>query len=479
MSVFVEPAWADTLIIGGGVAGLVAARSVLRDRPDARVVVLEGSGQVGGAVRRATLAGHLVDVGAESMLARRPEAVDLVDALGHGQDLVAPAMTAASLWTRGRLVPLPKAQVMGVPTDPTAFVDVLTDAERERARVARPWPSGAVTQDVSVGDYVGARLGRAVVDRLVDPILGGVYAGNADRLSLRATMPALWEVAQADAPLSTLARPATEPTRPVFAGLVGGVGRLPELLAEDVIARGGTISLRTMARGLRREGSGWAVTVGPTIEESVVRARSVVVAVPAANAARLLQQVAPGAADALGTVETASSVVISLAVRRRTAPTFSGSGFLVPAVDGRPIKAATFSANKWAWTAALDPDLFVLRASIGRAGEAATLQRDDDTLVTQAIGGLQDALGAPLGDPIDVHVQRWGGGLPQYAVGHVELVGRVRRSVGEHPGLAVAGATYDGVGIPAVVASAQTAADIVVSHLDSTQLAPTGAEETG
>ena len=143
------------------------------------------------------------------------------------------------------------------------------------------------------------------------------------------------------------------------------------------------------------------------------------------------------------------------------------------------IKAATFSANKWAWTAALDPDLFVLRASIGRAGEAATLQRDDDTLVTQAIGGLQDALGAPLGDPIDVHVQRWGGGLPQYAVGHEELDGRVRRSVGEHPGLAVAGATYDGVGIPAVVASAQTAADIVVSHLDSTQLAPTGAEETG
>ena len=201
MSVSAEPPWVDVVVVGAGVAGLTAARAVLLARPSARVVVIDGSPQVGGALRRANVAGHLVDVGAESMLARRLEAVDLVTALGYSQDLVAPAITGASLWSRGRVVPLPKAQVMGVPTDPEAFGDVLDSAELARCREIQAWPDGAVVQDVSVGMYVGIRLGRAVVDRLVDPILGGVYAGNADRLSLQATMPALWDVAQRDAPL--------------------------------------------------------------------------------------------------------------------------------------------------------------------------------------------------------------------------------------------------------------------------------------
>lgn len=477
MSVPAPPSRADVLVIGAGVAGLTAARAVLLARPTARVVVIDGSAQVGGALRRALVAGHLVDVGAESMLARRPEAVDLVTSLGHGQDLVAPATTAASLWSRGRVVPLPRAQIMGVPTDPEAFADVLDPAELARCREVQPWPDGAVRQDVSVGTYVGTRLGRAVIDRLVDPLLGGVYAGNADRLSLQATMPALWDVARRDAPLSELIRPVTDPARPVFAGLVGGVGRLPELLTQDITARGGAVRVRSMARELRREGQGWVVTMGPTNQESVVRSRSVVVAIPAANAARLLHDVAPQAAGQLRTIETASSAVISLAVRRRSAAPLSGSGLLVPAVDARPIKAATFSSNKWAWTDALDPELFFLRGSIGRAGEVSPLQRDDQALMAEAVRGIEAAVGGARLEVVDAHVQRWGGGLPQYAVGHVDLVERVRRSVGAQPGLAVAGATYDGVGIPAVIASAHTAADIVVSHLDSTQQAPISAEE--
>ncbi len=196
-----------------------------------------------------------------------------------------------------------------------------------------------------------------------------------------------------------------------------------------------------------------------------VEADAVVLAVPPAPTARLLAGVAPTAARALGGVETASMAVVTLAVRRDGLPALPGSGFLVPPVEGRAVKASTFSGAKWAWVGALDHDLVHLRASLGRAGEEAVLQRDDADLVTLAVAEVGEALGAPLPPVVDHHVQRWGGGLPQYAVGHVDRVATVRADVARLPGLEVAGATYDGVGVPAVVASATRAAAAAVHHL--------------
>ena len=141
------------------------------------------------------------------------------------------------------------------------------------------------------------------------------------------------------------------------------------------------------------------------------------------------------------------------------------SGFLVPAVDGRQIKAATYSFSKWEWVGAVS-DLRILRASLGRHREEATLQATDDELVARVVADLAAATGQPI-EPVDVHVQRWGGGLPQYAVGHLDRVARVREDVARVPGLAVCGAAYDGVGIPAVIASAQQAAAEVVAALDA------------
>ena len=194
-------------VVGGGVAGLAAALELLDRLPGARVSVLEGSDRLGGKLRLEPVAGHHVDVGAESVLAVRPEAVDLARRIGAGDDLVTPATTSASVWSRGELRPLPSATLMGVPTDVEAARGVLTDEEVARARDERPWPGGVVTDDVSVGDYVGARLGAAVVDRLVEPLLGGVYAGHASRLSLQATMPALWARAAAGEGLTGRCRP--------------------------------------------------------------------------------------------------------------------------------------------------------------------------------------------------------------------------------------------------------------------------------
>jgi oxygen-dependent protoporphyrinogen oxidase len=464
------------VVVGGGVAGLTAALSVLEALPSAEVTVLEGSDRFGGKLRRERVAGHLVDVGAESVLAVRPEAVDLATRVGAADDLVTPSTTAASVWSRGALRPLPRATLMGVPSDPESARGILTDDEVDRLRHERPWPGGALTQDVSVGDYVGARLGDAVVDRLVEPLLGGVYAGHARRLSLQATMPVLWAratrgeslvAAAPAAPASTSRGDAPVAPRPPFIGLSGGVGRLPELVADEVARRGATLRTGAVVRELQRTATGWRVVLGSAADSEVVDADAVIVCVPAAPTARLLAPHAPGAAEALNGVETASSAVVTIAVERMGVDELPGSGFLVPPVEGRTIKASTFSFRKWDWTGALSDEVVHLRASFGRAREEADLQRDDSDLVAVAVAEIGEALGRHLPRLVDAHVQRWGGGLPQYAVGHVDRIASIRADVARLPGIEVAGAVYDGVGIPAVVASATSAARATVQHLST------------
>lgn len=467
-------------VVGGGIAGLTAALEVLERLPGARVTVLEGRDRLGGTLRLEEVAGHRVDVGAESLLAVRPEAVDLARRTGAAADLVSPATTSANVWSRGGLHPLPRATLMGVPTDPGAALGVLTEDEVARADDERPWPGGAVTEDVAVGEYVATRLGQAVVDRLVEPLLGGVYAGHASRLSLEATMPALWARAVAGDSIvgsgpATSAAAGRPPGsgRPVFAGLRGGVGRLPELVAARLRDLGAELRTSAVVRGLERTGSGWRLVVGSAAQPEAVEADAVLLCVPPAPAARLLRPHAPVAADRLGEVETASTAVVTLAVERAGLGSLPGSGFLVPPVEGRTIKASTFSAVKWEWTGALSDDVVHLRASIGRAREEAVLQRDDAELVAVSVAEVSEALGRRLPRVVDAHVQRWGGGLPQYAVGHVARTSAVRAAVAALPGVHVAGATYDGVGVPAVVASATTAARAATAYL-STVATPSG-----
>ena len=179
-------------------------------------------------------------------------------------------------------------------------------------------------------------------------------------------------------------------------------------------------------------------------------------ATPAAPTARLLRDVAPVAAAELAAIESASMAVVTFAFRADDVDGLTGSGFLVPPVDGRTIKASTFSFNKWDWVRASGDGLLLLRTSIGRHREESVLQVADEDLVAASLADLHDATGLTA-QPVDTHVQRWGGGLPQYAVGHLDRVARIRAAIGDVRGLAVCGAAYDGVGIPAVIASARRA----------------------
>ncbi len=442
-------------VVGGGVAGLAAALEVRALRPGAEVVVLEGAARLGGKVAVSEVAGLPVDEGADSMLTRIPDGLALARGAGLEAELVAPASGAASVWSRSRLRPLPGGTVLGIPGDLATLArsGLLSTAGLYRVPLDLVLPGSPVEQDVSVGHLVRRRLGAEVVERLVDPLLGGVYAGRADELSLQATLPQLVRPAARHRSLlrATIeARSSTPPTDgPLFASLPGGLGRLPGAVAR---ASGAEVRLSTTVRELRRTPAGWELTTGSAAAPARLRADAVVLAVPGPPAARLLADVAPAAAAEVATLEYASVAIVTLVLGGPTPG--AGSGYLVPAVEGRTTKAVTFTSRKWRHYGGGPA---VVRASVGRSGEARDLQRSDAELVAAVLGELREAVG-PLPVVLGSRVVRWGGGLPQYAVGHLDRVRRARAAVARQPGLAVAGAAYDGVGVPAVARSGRVAA---------------------
>ena len=482
------------VIVGGGISGLAAA-FFLRDEA-VRVTVLEGSPRLGGKLSVSEIGGIAVDEGAEALLVTRPEGIALIAEAGLSDQRTVPGPTSSAIWTLGALRPLPRRQFMGVPSDMTELAKsgVLSDEGVARASQDLELPPTARDGDVPVAQYVGARLGEEVVDRLVDPLLGGVYAGRSAELSFEATLPALAAASRKHRSLAEAARSLLPPPAPapplapapvgpaeaagtraggsVFTTLASGLGILPAYLAK---ASGAEVRTTTMARELAPVGSGWRLTAGSAAAPEQFDADAVILAIPARPAGRLLADV-PGvsaAVTAFGDIGYASMAIVTLAYRQSAFPgpglaALGWSGYLVPAVDGRAVKATTFSTVKWPHlagaTASGGEPLEIVRCSVGRIGEEVLLQRADDELAALAAAELAEATGV-RGAPAATRVTRWGGALPQYTVGHLDRVATIRATEAAQPGLAVCGAAYDGVGIPACIATARAAANQVMAFL--------------
>jgi oxygen-dependent protoporphyrinogen oxidase len=455
------------VVIGGGISGLAAAWYAAAS--GASVTVLEAAPQVGGKLRVEELAGVPVDVGAEALLTARPEGIALLDEIGLRAERIEPTTTAALVRAGRALHPLPAKTMMGIPADVAALraSGAVSDsgvADVEREPTLPPLPP--LVEDVGVGRLVRDRLGAEVADRLVEPLLGGVYAGRADQLSLQATMPRLAAALVDGGSLVAAARTVTDAgTRapaggsagPIFTSLRGGLGRLAPALSGSGRF---IVQTSTTVRAIRRTPTGFALECGAVPVAQLVEAEAVILAVPAAKAARLLRDVAPAAATELGAIESASLAIVSFAYRDATPP--DGSGVLVGAGERLAVKAVTLSSQKWP----LPGGWQILRASVGRAGEPHALRMDDAELIQLVRHDLRALLGID-DEPIDSRVTRWGGGLPQYAVGHVARIDRVRAAIAGVPGLAVCGAALDGIGIPACIASARAAVDAITGEGDA------------
>ena len=446
------------VVVGAGITGLTAAFEWRRRRPDDEIVVLEAGDRIGGKLHRIELAGHWYDTGPEAMLARVPDAVALVEALGLGDRLVAPATTQASVVLPDGRHPLPAGTVLGVPASADGLEGFLSPDGVARVRAEADLPPISLDGDVAVGALLRERLGDEVVDRLVEPLLGGVYAGRADELSLQATMPALAAALPAAGSVlgaAAAARDAGTRSRgdadgPVFVTVSDGIGSLPAALVEAARAE---VRLRTPAHGLRRTPGGFQLSVGSAAEPELLDADAVLVTAPALKAARLLREVTPGAVEPLAGIPYASMAVVAMAFPAQDVA--AGSGLLVPPVTGRLVKGVTVSSSKW-------PHLdgggaLLVRSSVGRFRAEEDLQRDDDELVAAVVADVADLLGLDRPEPLQTTLVRWGGGLPQYLVGHRERVAAVRAAVAEVPGLEVAGAAFDGVGVPACIRDATRA----------------------
>ncbi|MDG4823810.1 protoporphyrinogen oxidase [Asanoa sp. WMMD1127] len=459
-------------VIGGGIAGLAAAVRIRDQAPDVRVTVFEQGATLGGKLRTGELAGSPVELGAEAFLVRDAAtgadspAITLARRVGLGADLVNPAVGAAALAVDGKLVPMPRGTLTGVPGDLAALEGVARVADHDLDAGRPLLAEGA---DVAVGALVRRRLGDQVVDRLVDPMLGGVYAGRADQLSLAATMPALAQQARVEGTLTGAVKAAQAafprvPGGAVFATVRGGVSRLVEAAAA---ASGAEIRLGATVRELARTPEGWRLTVGPTRDPQHVTVDAVVLAVPARPAARLLAAVEHVAAERVGALDYASVALVTLALPRPELPELSG--FLVPAENGTAVKAATFFSTKWAHLARPD-GVALVRASVGRYGDEHVLQRDDAELAAIVHRELSNLVEHSLPKPLETKVQRWGGALPQYAPGHLDRVAAARAALrASAPTVALAGAGYDGVGIPICVRSGEAAADAVLAALRDPQ----------
>jgi len=461
------------VVVGGGISGLAAAWDLTGGAPGPNtdtpeVIVLESSDRLGGPLHSVTFGHQVIDVGPDGFLGRRPEALDLCRELGLTDQLVPIAGRGASVWARGRLRPLPDGLALGIPTRfwPAARSGILgTKGSLALARdvlLPKPDVRGPI-HDRSVGPLVTRKLGHRVVDRLVDPLIGGIHAGSVDDMSTAATYPPLLAAAQRRGSLMRALRaetPAPDPDAPpLFWALLGGMTTLIDALRLALESRGVDIRTNTTAKRLDRRDGGWTIAT----ESGQIDTDAVILAVPAPVASALLRTHDDEASGLLAAVDYASVTLVTFRVPIAAVPKpLYGTGFLVPRRSIRPgtkdgwiVTAGTFLSQKW--DNLQEDGQLLLRASLGRYGDQRSEDWDDAAVVERVWDELGQLMGLE-GAPEASLVTRWPSAFPQYRVHHLLRTSGVESGVARLGGVAVAGATYRGVGIPACIASGRAAA---------------------
>ncbi|MFM9106877.1 MAG: protoporphyrinogen oxidase, partial [Chloroflexota bacterium] len=441
----VNPAPADAAagsprvaVIGGGIAGLAAAHRLLRRMPEARVVLIEGAARLGGKIATERVDGFLVESGPDSFLSSKPRGAGLCEELGLGGELqgITPRPHRAYVLRGNRLHELPEGLTGLVPTKlgPLARSPLLS--ARGKARMAMDYviPARPGDEDESLGGFIRRRLGDEAWERLVEPLMAGIYAGDGDRLSLLATFPQLREGELAHGGLirgvlATKAKAqgpeaggngAAVPAKPAFLAPREGLGHLVAALEARLRAAGAEIRLGDAAREVRAAGEGATVALRSGEE---IAADAVIVAAEAWAAGDLLAGAAPGLAADLRAIPHASSAIVSLAWPLRDVPRpLEAHGYLNPRVENRAALACTWTSRKWAGRA---PEGHVLmRVFIGRFGREEVLAGDDADLVRIAREDVGERLGI-VAAPDLARVQRWPRAMPQYVIGHRARVERI------------------------------------------------------
>ena len=472
------------VIVGGGIAGLSAAWELTGgangpDENSPRVEVIEASDHLGGALVTTSFAGRTIDLGADGFLARRPEAVTLVRELGLEDQLEAINASGASIWLNGALDVLPEGLVLGFPAYSKTLKSMRGLSWRAKLAARRDeWMPRrlSVGNDATIGTIARTKLGRELTYQFIEPLIGGIQAGRIDDLSARSVFPPLLDAARKGGSLMKAMRPSgpvnpgpaaqTVTSGPAFYSLLGGVGSLPVELARHLHERGVVLRTGVGVSAVRRTPSGiypWEVDT-PTTS---TLANAVIFATPAPVVAKLVGDIDPNL-ERLRAIPSAGAAMVSFNLARSeiTLPE-KGTGVLVPlgthwSGEGTMmVTAVTFLDRKWP-RLTREHDV-VLRAHVGRIDDDRWAAMSDDELTSRVTSELEQLL-PRFGTVLEAKVQRWPAGLPQYYLGHDEMVASAKASAATLR-IALAGSAYDGVGIPASIGSGRRAAREVLAQL--------------
>lgn len=472
-----EPNLPHFVIVGGGIAGLAAAHRLAelsreRELP-LRFTLLEASGRLGGTLATEKRDGFLLELGPDSFISEKPWALALCRRIGLEAELIGTRdeHRATFVVCNGRLEPLPEGFMLLAPTKLAPLLRSRLFSWPGKLRMALDLllPRSTHKDDESLGSFVRRRLGREALERVAQPLIGGIYTADPDRLSLAATMPrflqmerehrsviyAMW---QAGRKRPQEAKGASGARWSLFVTLRDGMQQFVDVLAGRLSL--GTVRHSVAVKAVQPDGKKWVVACR---DGSTLYADGVVLTAPAFQAARIVRSLDAQLADRLAGIAYSSAATVNLAYRREHIPhPLNGFGFVVPRVENRSIIAGTFSSVKYAGRA---PEGHVLlRAFVGGALQEELFSLDDTTMehiVRQELGQLLGVQAAPL----FVRISRYPHSMPQYLVGHLTLVEQIEKRVATHPGLALAGSAYRGVGIADCVRDGEAAAEAMFGTL--------------
>ena len=475
------------IIVGGGVAGLGAAYKLARAAEsghDVEFMLLEKDARLGGKIATEYVDGFVIDGGPDCFLTEKPAVHRIAKLTGMFDDELPTddARKRTYILSRGRLHDLPDGVMMFAPTKfwPFATTGLFSWPGKIRmgADLLIPrkerWPEGdtPADHDETLESFVVRRMGRECLDRLAEPLVGGVHASDPAKMSLAATFPRLLEMEQnyggmikgfvaarkkvAEMRTKYPQKPGAKP-RTFFTSFEGGMLRLTNAMADAA----GRDHMRTgvTASRIDREGNGWRVHLD---DGSEVTGGSLIVATESWAAEELLRPVDSGIANALSGIGHSSSATISIAFHEaEVGIDMNAFGVLCPLIEGRSLMAATFSSTKWPGRAPEGKVLF--RGFVGGPHNQAIMAETDERLVDIVLAELRDILGVK-GDPLLTRVFRWERGMPQYTLGHLDRVGAIEEGCADIPGLAIAGGSYRGVGVPNCIESGERAVSKVLAE---------------
>jgi oxygen-dependent protoporphyrinogen oxidase len=453
-------------IIGGGISGLSAAFALEKHRlagAPVEYVVFESAPRLGGVLVTDRVDGCLVEAGPDSFLTEKPWASDLCREVGLGDQLIGSndADRKTYILVKGRLAVIPDGLMFMVPTKITPTMLSPLFSIGTKLRMAREWfhPPRRADADETVAAFVERHYGSEMVDRLADPLLSGVYGGEAAQLSVRAVLPRFAEMEATHGSLGRamlaarkkMARISKAPARPLFTSLKDGMQQLVDAVVSRLPAS--ALQSSTLVQDVQRQREGWLVSTGHASDHF----DALIVATPAQAAAELLKTVSENLASELGAIQYTSSVTVNLgydaSVRAALPP---GFGFLIPRSEGKRMLAATFVHNKFPHRA--PDDRALLRCFIGGARNEQVLQAPDEEVLRIVREELRQIIGLTA-NPLFTRVYRWKGAMAQYGVGHLDRLQRIESLLRQLPGLTLAGNGYRGIGVPDCVRSGTEAAN--------------------